>query len=181
MKKKVILQLCLICLQKSELYSSLCQQLSFSAQSLLDDIWCRLYSTSRVLQISTKDFWYIYEHLVKKKYTCIFEHIHGSSPIQCRNLKSYFSVQHCSKAFQKKLSFVLSHLSFYLPQIILKFFYTEPSSEGYYRLKDKFSWTSKTIYQVPSFQLFNDTSHVYFFSKQTLQLGVKEEGLHSTY
>ena len=126
MKKKVILQLFLICLQKNELYSSLCQQLSFSAQSLLDDIWCRLYSTSRVLQISTKDFWYIYEHLVKKKYTCIFEHIHGSSPIQYRNLKSYFSVQHCSKAFQKKLSFVLSHL-FFLPKIILKLFYTAQS------------------------------------------------------
>ena len=102
MKKKVILQLCLICLQKSELYSSLCQQLSFSAQSLLDDIWCRLYSTSRVLQISTKDFWYIYEHLVKKKFTCIFEHIHGSSPIQYHNLKSYFSVP--SSALQQSIS-----------------------------------------------------------------------------
>ena len=62
----------------------------------------------------------------QKKYTCIFEHIHGSSPIQYRNLKSYFSVQHCSKAFQKKLSFVLSHL-FFLPKIILKLFYTAQS------------------------------------------------------
>ena len=92
----------IICLQKNELYSSLCQQLSFSAQSLLDDIWCRLYSTSRVLQISTKDFWYIYEHLVKKKFTCIFEHIHGSSPIQYHNLKSYVSVP--SSALQQSIS-----------------------------------------------------------------------------
>ena len=134
---KKVIQLCLICLQKNELYSSLCQQLSFSAQSLLDDIWCRLYSTSRVLQISTKDFWYIYEHLVKKKYTCIFEHIHGSSPIQYRNLKSYFSVQ--SSALQQSISkeTVFCFFSyFFLPQIILKFFYTQSQAQKV--IKDKF-------------------------------------------
>ena len=62
----------------------------------------------------------------KKVYMHLWTYTWDSSPIQYRNLKSYFSVQHCSKAFQKKLSFVLSHL-FFLPKIILKLFYTAQS------------------------------------------------------